>query len=149
MLFNAIEDSAGFLNGIVLSTGDPMILARAENIGGNTGSNMGGGHIRGDLDYDVTVLRIDLNIGKDQNCLTGDFMFLSKEFPEFVNSDYNDAFILELDESNWSTSSGSKISAPNNIAVDKAGDVISIRTTGVTGMSATVNTEFDGSTPWL
>eukprot|EP00956_Cyclotella_meneghiniana_P027610 scaffold62365_cov44-Cyclotella_meneghiniana.AAC.6 len=149
VLYSGMEDLAGISSGIVISTGEAKVLELTENNSSMTGEDMGGCNVRGDLVFDVTVLRIDLDIPVDQNCLSGDFMFLSEEFPEFVDSDFNDAFILELDESTWTTSENSTIYAPDNIAIDEAGDIVSVRTTGVTSMSATEQTEFDGSTPWL
>ncbi len=52
---------------------------------------------------DVVIMRIDLRVPKGHDCLSFDFRFLSEEFPEFVNDDFNDAFIAELGTSNWST----------------------------------------------
>jgi hypothetical protein len=112
---------------------------------------LGGGHVRGDSDYDVTILRIDLNVPVGANCMVGlDFRFYSEEFPEYVGSAYNDAFIAELDSSTWSTS-GSTISAPRNFAFDPSGNPISVNAAGVTSMSAANagGTTFDGATPLL
>ncbi len=38
---------------------------------------------------------------KQANCLSFNFRFLSEEYPEFVADIYNDAFVAELDRSNW------------------------------------------------
>lgn len=134
----------------ILTTGDAN-FADDPNGSASTGANLGGGNVRGNTDYDVTVLRIDLDVPEGVNCLLGvEFQFLSEEYPEFVGSSYNDAFIAELDESTWTTS-GSTISAPDNFAFDPSGDVISINTTGATAMSPAnaAGTTYDGATPLL
>lgn len=134
----------------ILTTGDAN-FADDPNTAGNTTAALGGGNIRGDTDFDVTVLRIDLNVPEGVNCLLGvEFQFLSEEYPEYVGSLYNDAFIAEVDESTWTTS-GSTISAPGNFAFDPSGDVVSINTTGATAMSEAnaAGTTYDGATPLL
>ena len=125
----------------VLSSGSAARLAPGQPAAGD----ISGGNIRGDTDYDVTVLKVDLAVPQGANCLTLDFRFLSDEYPQYVNSDYNDAFIAELDSSTWTTS-GSAISAPNNFAFDPSHDVISINSTGNTAMTqeATAGTGYDG-----
>jgi mannan endo-1,4-beta-mannosidase len=99
---------------------------------------------------DVSVLRIDLEIPAGANCLAFDVAFMSEEYPEYVGSPYNDAFLAELDESNWSVS-GQTITAPRNFAFDRGGGLVSVnsaffdpdRVITVTG------NEYDGSTPFL
>lgn len=133
----------------ILTSGDAT-LADDPNVAGNSGAALGGGNVRGNTDFDVTILRIDLTVPSGSNCLTFDFRFLSEEFPEFVGSSFNDAFIAELDTSTWTTS-GSTISAPNNFAFDPSGDVISVNSSGQTSMSAAnaAGTTYDGATPLL
>ena len=127
----------------VLSSGSAARLAPAQPAGGD----ISGGNVRGDSDYDVTVLKVDLAIPLAANCLTLDLRFLSDEYPDFVNQEYNDAFIAELDSSTWTTS-GSAITAPGNFAFDPSHDVISINSTGNTAMThaATAGTGYDGGT---
>lgn len=105
----------------------------------------GGAAVRGDSDQDVTILKTDIVVPTGGNCLTFDFKFLSEEYPNFVGGSVNDAFIAELDTSNWTTAS-SVITAPNNFAFDGAGDVVSINSTGVGGMTAAegAGTAYDG-----
>jgi hypothetical protein len=133
----------------ILTSGD-VNLADDANSSGSSGADLNGGNVRGDTDFDVTILKLDLTVPEAANCLLLDFAFYSDEFPEFVGSPFNDAFIAELDTSNWTTS-GSTISAPNNFAFDGAGDVVSINSTGVGGMSLAnaAGTTYDGATVLL
>jgi Bacterial Ig-like domain (group 1) len=133
----------------LITTGNAQ-LADDPNSSGSSGANGGGGNVRGNTDFDVTVLKVAVNVPQGANCLTFDFAFYSDEFPEFVNTQYNDAFIAELDNSTWTTV-GSTISAPNNFAFDPSGDVISINSSGATSMNAAnaAGTTYDGATPLL
>src|SRR6476659_3930806 len=138
----------------ILSTGDAT-QAGVNDQSQFTSVSDGGGNLRGNTDYDATVLKIGLNVpdtgnpATANNCLQFDFQFLSEEFPEFKGSAYNDAFIAELDSSNWTTS-GSQINAPNNFALDDSNppsevSVNSLGDTRVTQGQAT-NTIYDGAT---
>ena len=49
--------------------------------------------------FDGVVAKIDLPAATT-SCLAFDFRFLSDEYPEYVNTNYNDAFIAQLDS--WS-----------------------------------------------
>ncbi|MDQ4145287.1 MAG: SGNH/GDSL hydrolase family protein [Actinomycetota bacterium] len=153
---NAVSSTplAGFPNHggtySILTTGDAN-LAATPNDSTNTGADDGGGNVRGDTDFDVTILKIDLKVPAGANCLIGlRFRFLSDEYPEYVGSMFNDAFIAELDSSTWTTS-GSQISAPGNFAFDPKGNPITINAAGVTSMTAqeAVGTTYDGATPLL
>jgi endoglucanase len=115
------------------------------------GFDDGGGNVRGNTDYDVTILKVDVNVPSGDNCLIGfDFKFLSEEYPTYVGTAYNDAFIAELDHSTWTTS-GSQITAPNNFAFDPEGNPISINASGPASMSAAnaAGTPYGGATPTL
>src|SRR5262249_46918077 len=107
----------------------------------------GGGSARGNSDFDVSILKIDLSVPPSANCVAFDFRFLSEEYPGYVGSLFNDAFVAELDSSTWTTS-GSTISAPDNFAFDSSHNVVSINSTGIGGMSAAngAGTPFNGST---
>lgn len=133
----------------ILTSGD-VASADDPNSAGNTSADLGGPNVRGDTDFDASVLKVDLDVPASANCLTFDFQFYSDEFPEWVNTQYNDAFIAELDGSTWDTS-GSTISAPDNFAFDPSGDVISINSSGNTSMSTAeaAGTTYDGATPLL
>ncbi len=141
--------TAGFDFG-VLSSGD-VTDATSPNVSGSTTTSFGGPNRRGNSDFDVTILRVDVLVPESVNCLVGlDFQFFSEEYPEYVGSSFNDAFIAELDTSTWSTS-GSQITAPDNFAFDEAGDPITINTVGATTMNPenAAGSTYDGATPLL
>jgi hypothetical protein len=134
----------------ILTSGD---VNNVDDTGTFTSINDAGLVVRGNTDFDVSILKIDLTIPQGANCLSFNFKFLSEEYPHYVNTTYNDAFIAELDTSNWTTA-GSTITAPNNFAFDPSGDVVSINSTGAAQMSAAngAGTAFDGpagdNPPW-
>lgn len=133
----------------ILTSGD-VALADDPNNSGSSGVDLGSA-ARGA--FDVTVLQVDLAVLPGANCLRVDFRFLSEEFPEFVNSGFNDGFVAELDPGEgqeWSVSEG-VISAPDNFAFDSQGNVVSINSSGVASMSAeeAIGTTYDGATPQL
>lgn len=136
--FPTAGSSFGILtNGNVSSVPDPSAFANTDD---------GGGSVRGNSAYDVSILKVNLSVPAGDNCVGFDFKFLSEEYPGFVGSIYNDAFIAELDDSTW-TSNGSVISAPSNFAFDSSGNVVSINSTGIGGLSAAngAGTAFDGT----
>jgi hypothetical protein len=131
----------------VLSTGNASEVGSPATF---ASTSDGGGPVRGNTDMDVTVLKIDLSVPAGANCLSFDFRFLSEEYPGYVGTLYNDAFVAELDTSTWTTS-GSTINAPDNFAFDGSHHVVSINSTGIGGMSAAngAGTAFDGGTTYL
>jgi hypothetical protein len=134
----------------LMTTGDAQSADDPNTSDRTTGSN-NGAPVRGNTDQDVVILRVDFTAPANTNCLSvGSFAFYSEEYPEYVGTEYNDAFIAELDTSDWTTS-GSTISAPHNFAFDPNGDVISINSTGATSMSAAnaAGTTYDGATALL
>lgn len=133
----------------ILTTGNAN-LADDPNSSGGSGVDLAGGTIRGNTDLDVSILKVDLDVQPTANCLSFDFKFLSEEYPEYVGTQYNDAFIAELDNSTWSTS-GSAITAPNNFAFDQNGNVVSVNAVGLGGFSGvnSAGTTYDGATAQL
>jgi len=133
----------------ILTSGD-VNLADDPNTSGSSSANLGGAPVRGTTDFDVTILRVDLDVPAGANCLTFNFKFFSEEFPEFVGSAFNDAFIAELDVSDWTTTM-STIVAPNNFSFDPMGNEISVNATGPVGVSPAeaVETTYDAATPLL
>jgi hypothetical protein len=133
----------------ILTTGDAN-LADDANSSGSSGANDNGPSVRGNTDFDVSVLKVDLTVPSGFTCLRIDFRFLSEEFPEYVGSQFNDAFIAELDTSDWTTN-GSAITGTRNFAFDPDGNPITINSTGYTHMTASEanGTTYDGATPIL
>jgi Bacterial Ig-like domain len=84
--------------------------------------------------YDLTTLELDASIPAGVNCALFSFRFATDEEP--ANGSFNDGFIAELDNSNWTTTTSGDISAPNNFAFDAAGNVISVNSPGSTGLTA-------------
>jgi hypothetical protein len=150
---------AGFPTGsdssyAVLTTGDVHLIDDGEDPDPddhtNTGYLLGGGNVRGNTDYDVTVLRVDFTAPAGTNCLRFDFKFLSEEYPDYLDSEYNDAFIAELDTSSWTTVD-SDIVAGDNFAFDPSNNPISINSTGTVSMTPghAFGTPYNAATPVL
>lgn len=146
-------------NGDARFADDPNTNVPDEPLGGpldDLGSDLNGGFgddgptPRGATAYDVSIVKIDFVAPQTANCLSFDFAFFSEEYADYVGQTFNDAFVAELDSSTWSTTA-SAISAPNNFAFDQNGDVISVNSTGVGGMSLAnaSGTTYDGATQLL
>jgi hypothetical protein len=159
----AISDSplAGFpTNGpnyTILTTGNAAFADDA-NTAGNTGyawtDPVSGGPVQnpgmGSSVRDWNTYRFDL-AAATANCLAFDFKFLSDEFPEFVNSQFNDAFIAQLGAANVTVDpTTGVINAPGNFAAG-AGDMISVNESGpsATSEAAAAGTTYDGATNTL
>jgi uncharacterized repeat protein (TIGR01451 family) len=145
---NAVSDTPLTAFPTAGSTYGILTTGTAANVGSPgifTSTDLSGPSVRGNTDLDVTILKIDLLVPNDFNCLTLNFQFLSEEFPTFVGGNFNDAFIAELDNSTWTTL-GNIITAPNNFAFDPSGDVVSINSTGFMLMTPAnaIGTAFDG-----
>jgi hypothetical protein len=95
---------------------------------------------------DAVTLKVDTTVPQGQTCLLLDYKFMSEEFPEFVNSGFNDAFVAELDQSGWSVSKGA-LSAPGDFAAGY-GDQVSVDTLGPTVVSeaGSEDTTYDAGT---
>ena len=133
----------------LLTSGDAE-LADDPNTAPNSGVDDGGPNVRGNTDRDVTILKVDLDVPAGFNCASVNFRFGSDEYPEFKGTQFNDAFIAELDTSTWTTS-GSVITAANNFAFDPANNPITINAAGFTSMTEAnaAGTTYDGATPLL
>jgi hypothetical protein len=131
----------------ILSTGNAR-RADDRNLSPDSGSQSGGPSIRGARD--VVIMRIDLQIPSNANCLSFNFRFLSEEYPEFVGDLFNDAFIAELGRSTWTagTKDDPEITAPDNFARDVQGNPIRVNRVGDTTMTAAraKGTTYDGAT---
>jgi hypothetical protein len=102
---------------------------------------------------------VDIDLPAGAQSISFDFKFLSEEFPEFVNSAFNDGFVVEVGTTTF-TVSGVDIIAPDNVVFDQNGDLVSINTTGELGFtgddpeetdllegSPLTGTTYDGGTP--
>lgn len=133
----------------LLSTGN-VLSADDRNTRGDVGVNAGGPVIRGARD--VTIYRVNLTVPRNRNCLSFRFKFLTEEFPEFVNEEFNDGFIAEVDRTTWDTtprdSNNPTINAPDNFAADADGNLISVNSVGDTSLTASraKGTTYDGAT---
>jgi hypothetical protein len=99
---------------------------------------------------DLTSISFALNVPSGATAVKFDWKFFSEEFPEFVNTPYNDAFIVEHTGSTFQIV-GNDVQAPRNIAFDSNNNLISINSTGNYGMSLAnaAGTTYDGATPTL
>jgi len=112
------------------------------NYKGATGCDDAGPTFRGTRD--ATIMRLSLNVPSSATCLSFRFRFLSNEYPVYVGSQYNDAFIAELDHSTWdSAPNDPAITAPDDFAKTVDGHLITINATGV-GKVSTANAKGTG-----
>jgi hypothetical protein len=104
--------------------------------------------LRGTSVNDLTTLRIDVNVPAGRNCLALSYRFLSEEFPEFVGSSFNDAFIAEVDNSTWRTDDANTIVLPDDFATKAGGKPVSVNGVGPTSVAAIegAGTVFDAAT---
>ena len=105
---------------------------------------------------DMVQMTIDLTPPPGVTSFQFDWKLFSEEFPDFVGFGYNDTFIVETPASTFAIDLDPlyfipTVSAPNNIAFDGSGNLISINSTGVYGMSAgnAVGTTYNGATAML
>ena len=100
--------------------------------------------------FDVSILRLDLDVPAGTNCLSFELAFQSEEFPEYVNQGFNDGFLAELDTSDWSVA-GEEITAPHNFALDSGGSIVSVNSSFFDAGRVITDTgsQYDGSTPRL
>ena len=102
---------------------------------------------------DLVQYTLVLNVPDGAEAVGFDWKFYSEEYPEFVGSPFNDAFLVEMGTSNYvlAMPPASTITAPNNVAFDSNGDLISINTSGATAVTAedAAGTAYDGASPTL
>lgn len=135
----------------ILSTGCAMYALRPNN-SSSTGCRNGGVKTRGARD--AIIWRIRFRVPNGANCLSFRFKFLSEEYPEWVESEYSDAFIAEVVHSpSWNASGNQDptIMAPDDFATTRDGRIISINSTGVARVSraAAKGTTYDAATGLL
>lgn len=118
----------------ILTTGCAHLANRPKSV--LASCEDGGPLFRGSRE--TTIWRIHVSVPKGKNCLSFRFRFLSEEYPEYVGSEYNDAFIAELDQNDWEASSNTspKIHAPHNFATTANGELVSVNKAGLARMSS-------------
>jgi hypothetical protein len=128
----------------ILSTG-LAAKANAPNAQGNLSAILEGlNNVQGN---DMVQLRLKLRVPQNMNCASFGFAFYSEEFPEFLDSPYNDTFTAELGGTNLSISNTTVV-APLNFAFDTEKRAIAINSTDFTA-SGNTGTTYDGATPLL
>ncbi len=113
----------------VLSTGDAALSDQADQAGIFASADDGGAAApagRGDTARDVTTLAIPIDVPAGANCLSFDFRFLSEEYPDFLDSQFNDAFIAEIDNSTWVSSGAVIAGLENDFALDATGAPLTV-----------------------
>ena len=135
-------------NYAILSTGDTTQADQPNSAPDSSTVNGGGGAGHGGQVNDLVTLRIDLQVPQASNCLTIDFRFLTEEFPEFIGSQYNDAFLAEVDANDFTVANDGKVSAPSNFALDPDGRTVTVNAVGTSADNA-LGTTYDGASPVL
>jgi hypothetical protein len=125
---------------VVLSTGNASEALLPNDSSGRSfeldgldtpGEDQGNDMVQFTLVLDTSPL--NPNFPDAATAVSFDWKFYSEEWPEFVNSEFNDAFLVELGSSNILLS-GNQVTAPNNIAFDENDNLITINTSGALGM---------------
>ena len=101
---------------------------------------------------DLTVLRIRLKVPPNANCLSIRFKFLSDEFPEFVDSEFDDGFIAEVGQTNWgSLKDDPLLIRDRNFAFDTKNNPIGVNASGPSSVTAARarGTTYDAATRQL
>jgi hypothetical protein len=131
----------------IFTSGDARYAGRP-NTTTDFGRGTGGPFVRGARD--VLIFRIDLRVPAGVSCLSLRFRYLTEEFPEFVDTPFNDAFIAETGDTTWTASSNDdpRISAPGNFAQTADGSLVSVNASGDTALTASnaKGTTYDGAT---
>lgn len=134
----------------ILTTGNAA-LADDANVGPDSGYSWNTTNpTMGSTVYDWNTYRFDL-VAATTSCLAFDFKFLSDEFPEFINSQFNDAFVAQLGQPAVTVDpTTGAVNAPGNFAAG-AGDMISVNASGpsATSEALAAGTTYDGATAIL
>jgi hypothetical protein len=132
---------------LVMSTGCTSAVTDP-NSSGSTTCTLGG--LNTSAGRDMVQLQFSIPVPPGSKSWLMDWKFFSEEYPEFVGTSFNDAFLVEQGVSNF-TISEPTITAPNNVAFDSTGALITINTTGALGMTPAnaAGTTYDGSTTSL
>ena len=129
-------------NYFVMSSGD-VADALTANTSGSTSTELNG--LNNSQGNDMVQTVLVLQPPANASCLAFDFAYYSEEFPEWVGSQYNDAFIAEIGQSTFQIV-GNQVIAPNNFAFDTVGNVMSVNTVFNVSASNAAGTTYDGGT---
>lgn len=132
----------------VMSSGSTGSALMANNSGSTSTVLAGLNQSQGN---DLVQMTLVLTPPTGESSISFEWKFFSEEFPEFVGTQFNDAFLVELGSSTFTITGISTITAPNNVAFDGSGNPITINTTGALGMTAAnaAGTTYDGATTSL
>ena len=114
---------------LMVSTGVAAQVDTVANTGGSQGTDLGASGATGDTSTLTFTLQVPATSGAQK--LKFDFMFLSEEFPEYVNSQFNDFFSCTVNGT--------------EVALDQFGDPVNVNNVFFSGQEAT-GTFFDGRT---
>ena len=106
--------------------------------GGDTLAQDDGAGLHGSYNFDTTVLRVDVEVPTGANCLSVDLVFGTDEFPDFVH----EGFLLEIDQTTWTTPTDSTLSAPDNVATGSDGDPLTAASSDVVAQPPTAVRDF-------
>lgn len=101
---------------------------------------------------DKVQLHLKLKVPAGKTCMGFDFAFYSEEFPEWVNSRYNDYFVAEKGTSNIERTNDPVtwnpiITSATNFAFDSQQNTVTVNS--AFGISGNTGTFYDGVTPLL
>ena len=124
---------------VIMSTG---LAASADDPDTNNSELVGTGAVNDDVSFaldginnsqipgnDLARMSLELDPPAGATSLSFDFAFYSEEFPDWIDKEFNDAFIAEIGPAPFSsqmTIVGNEVNAPTNFALDPNGDVISV-----------------------
>ncbi len=94
--FSDYETSSGLDCGVVISTGNVDDIANPSSIFANTNNSLPGdslltAYIQGQT-YDAIIIEFDVMLQEDSLLICSEYVFASEEYPEFVNTSFNDMF---------------------------------------------------------
>lgn len=118
----------------VLTTGDVADIENANQGLQNDATYYDNVHNHGAVANDVTTLQLRVTVPPAANCVAFDYRFLSEEFPVYVGSAFNDAFIAGIDANDWNNEEPYSIFRPHDIAADPSGKPVSVNGVGPTAM---------------
>lgn len=141
-----IEEVKGNSSYLVMSSGCTS-LALTPNQSESLSCSLNG--LNNSQGRDMVQMSLTLNVPPVAKSWFVDWKFFSEEFPEWVGSQYNDAFLIEQGSSNF-TINGPNIYAPNNQA-HYYGRLITVNGVGPIGVTRAnaYGTTYDGATNML